>query len=125
MDKSYPIFKIFNIEGLIWSFNIEVIGPATYVCCEDAASTVGITIATFSVRRGLMRGDYPWAASLDRMQDLRRAPGPAVAKIQRTADPQCPGGDPRASPQEVVADSVIRAAAALQASAVQAVAHRV
>ncbi len=31
MDKSYPISKIFDIEGLIWSFYIEVIGPATYV----------------------------------------------------------------------------------------------
>jgi hypothetical protein len=46
MDKSYPISKIFDIDGLIRSFDIEVIGPATYVtvCGEVAASTVGITI---------------------------------------------------------------------------------
>ncbi len=36
MDKSYPISKIFDIESLIQSFNIEVIGPATYVRGKDA-----------------------------------------------------------------------------------------
>jgi hypothetical protein len=44
MDKSYPLSKIFDIESLIWSFDIEAIGQATYVRGEDAASTVGIMI---------------------------------------------------------------------------------
>jgi hypothetical protein len=53
MDKSYPtISKIFDIEGLIWSFNIEVIGPATYIRGEDAASTVGITIGHLFSKKG-------------------------------------------------------------------------
>jgi hypothetical protein len=61
MDILYPISKIFDIKGLIWSFDIEVIGPATYVCGEDAAQRLG----TYSVRRGLMRSDYPWQPVLD------------------------------------------------------------
>jgi hypothetical protein len=52
MDKSYPILKIFDIEGLIWSFYIEVIGPATYVRGEDAASTFGITIGHLFSKKG-------------------------------------------------------------------------
>ena len=40
MDKSYPISKIFDIEGLIWSFDIEVIGPATYVRSANSAQTL-------------------------------------------------------------------------------------
>ncbi len=40
--------------------------------------------------------DYPWAASLGLMQDLRSAPGQVAAKIWWTADLQCPGGEPRA-----------------------------
>ncbi len=54
MNKSYPqaISKIFDIEGLIWGFDIEVIGPATYVCGEDAASTFGITIGHLFSNKG-------------------------------------------------------------------------
>ncbi len=52
MDISYLISKIFDIEGLIRSFNIEVVGPATYVCGEDAASTVGITIGHLFSNKG-------------------------------------------------------------------------
>ncbi len=52
MDKSYPISEIFDIEGLIWSFDIEVIGPATYVRGEDAASTFGITIGLLFSKMG-------------------------------------------------------------------------
>ena len=40
MDKSYHISKIFDIEGLIWSFDIEVIGPATYVRGANCARTL-------------------------------------------------------------------------------------
>ncbi len=40
MDKSYPISKIFDIEGLIWSFDIEVIGPATYISSANSAQTL-------------------------------------------------------------------------------------
>ncbi len=52
MDKSYPITKIFYIEGLIWSVDIEVIGPATYIRGEDAASTFGITIGHLFSTKG-------------------------------------------------------------------------
>ena len=40
MDKSYHISKIFDIEGRIWSFDIEVIGPATYVRSANFAQTL-------------------------------------------------------------------------------------
>ncbi len=52
MDKSYPISKIFDIKGLIWSFNIEVIGPATCVRGEDAESTFRITIGNLFSKKG-------------------------------------------------------------------------
>jgi hypothetical protein len=52
MDKSYPISKIFDIEGRLWSFDIEVIGQATYVRGEDAASTVWITIGHVFSKKG-------------------------------------------------------------------------
>ncbi len=52
MDILYPISKIFNIEGLIWSFDIEVIGPTTYLRGEDAASTVGTTIEHLFSKKG-------------------------------------------------------------------------
>ncbi len=52
MDKSYPISKIFDIEGLIWSFYIEVISPATYVRGEDAVSTLGIKIGHLFSKKG-------------------------------------------------------------------------
>ncbi len=57
------------------------------------------------------------------MPDLGSAPGQADVQIRQTADPQRPGGEPRYEPQDVAADSVNQAAAALQAAAVQAAAH--
>jgi hypothetical protein len=52
MDKLCPILKIFDIDGLILSFDIEVIGPATYFCGEVAASTVWRTIGHLLSKMG-------------------------------------------------------------------------
>ena len=83
MDRLYPISKIFDIDDLIWSFNIEVIGPTTYVRGEDAASTVGITIGHYHHHASLLNSSIKqvncvgaWHSALAH----RRAP-PATAAL--------------------------------------------